>query len=195
VSQLARTPPGRSLLADSSPASDESAARALLEETSEAWQLRLRHGRLPLAGVEDIGVSLESLSQAGGAARPEDFRSILTVARASRAVARALTKVESPRLSARRERLSDFAPLISRARALFDTDGSVRDGASPELAAVRARLRRRRAEVSRGLAKILEARRDSFGDAVVVLRNEAEQDVELERPAIGVPLPLSRVFA
>ncbi|HYR46329.1 MAG TPA: endonuclease MutS2, partial [Thermoanaerobaculia bacterium] len=134
--------------------------------------MRLSHGRLPLAGVEDIGVSLESLSQAGGAVRPEDFRSILTVARASRAVARALAKVESPRLSVRRERLSDFAPLISRARALFDTDGSVKDDASPELAAVRARLRRRRAEVSRGLAKILEARRESFGDAVVVLRND-----------------------
>ena len=134
--------------------------------------MRLRHGRLPLAGVEDIGSALESLAQAGGAARAEDFRSILTVARASRAVARALAKAESPRLSARRERLSDFAALLSRARAIFDADGSVKDGASPELAAVRARLRRRRAEVSRGLAKILEARRESFGDAVVVLRND-----------------------
>lgn len=172
VSHLARTPPGRRALARSTPAFDEDSVRALLEETSEAWQLRARHGRLPLAGVEDIRGALGSLADAGGSARAEDFRPILTAARAARAVGRALAKAESPRLSARRERLSDFTVLSSRAQALFDADGSIKDDASPELAAVRAKLRRRRAEVSRGLAKILDARRDFLGDAVVVMRND-----------------------
>src|SRR6266496_1243939 len=69
VSHLARTLPGRRVLAQSTPAFDEDSIRELLEETAEAWQLRARHGRLPLAGIEDIRGALDSLADAGGSAR------------------------------------------------------------------------------------------------------------------------------
>src|SRR5204862_409540 len=54
VASLARTPPGARALLDLAPAFDEPAVRELLAETSEMWVFRARHGRLPLAGVEDI---------------------------------------------------------------------------------------------------------------------------------------------
>jgi DNA mismatch repair protein MutS2 len=63
-------------------------------------------------------------------------------------------------------------PLLGRATKLFAEDGGLKDDASPELSAIRTRLRRRRGEVSRLLEKLLDARREALGDAVVVLRND-----------------------
>ena len=146
--------------------------RELLAQTSEMWVFRARHGRLPLAGVEDIAPLLAALRESGGAAGPEDFRLILAAARAAEAVRRALVKAESPHLSRRRAEMPGFVPLLGLARRLFDTDGSIKDDASPALRDVRAKLRRRRSEVSRSLSRLLDERRDFLGDAVVVLRND-----------------------
>ena len=125
-----------------------------------------------MAGVEELSPILASLSEAGGAAHPADFRPIIATARAVAAVRRALGKTESPHLSERRERLPLLDSLLEDARRLFAPDGSVRDDASPALSQARSRLRRRRGEVSRSLEKILDQRREFLGDAVVVLRND-----------------------
>ena len=145
---------------------------ALLAETEEASAFQIRHGRLPLAGLDDVGPALASLESAGGTASPEDFRPIVRAARAAEAVRRALAKAEGPILSARRDRLPSFVELLGRAAKLFADDGGLKDDASPELSAIRARLRRRRGEVSRLLEKLLDDRREALGDAVVVLRND-----------------------
>ena len=146
--------------------------RRLLEETGEAISFRLRHGRLPLAGLEDIAPLLEALAQAGGSGTPEEFRPIVRAARAAEAVRKSLAPIDSPYLSARRDRLPSFERLLLHAARIFGADGLLRDDASPELTAIRSRLRRRRAEVSRTLERLLGERRDSFGDALVVLRND-----------------------
>jgi DNA mismatch repair protein MutS2 len=160
------------VLRELAPAFEESAVSERLAETSEAWEFRIAHGRLPLAGVEEISAILEALADSGGAVGPEEFRPILAVARAAEAVRRALAKAESPLLSGRRDAMPGFVELLGRARRLFDADGSVRDDASPRLREVRSSLRRRRAEVSRRLDRMLEERREFVGDAVVVLRND-----------------------
>jgi DNA mismatch repair protein MutS2 len=155
------------------PAADADSVRGLLEETAEAWSFRIRHGRLPLAGVEGLAGPLATIES--GAFVAEDFRPVLSVARATAAAKRALEKLdprESPRLSDRSGRLPNLEPLVLAAQKLFASDGTIRDDASPELAAIRSRLRRRRNEVARSLEKLLDQRRDSLGDAVVVLRND-----------------------
>jgi DNA mismatch repair protein MutS2 len=172
VSALARTPPGRAAVLSLAPARREDEVRRLLEETGEAVGFRIRHGRLPLAGLEDIAPLLDALARAGGAGTPEEFRPIVQAARTAQAVRRALEKGESPHLEARRRRLPPLDDILSRASALFGPDGLLRDDASPQLATVRRRLRRRRSEVSRMLEKLVDARRDFLGDAVVVLRND-----------------------
>jgi len=93
-------------------------------------------------------------------------------ARASEAVRRALAKADGPILAAHGESLPSFIALLGRAAKLFAEDGGLKDDASPELAAIRSRLRRRRGEVSRLLEKLLDTRREALGDAVVVLRND-----------------------
>ncbi len=134
--------------------------------------MRLREGRLPLTGIEDVTPTLEQLAASGGLAAPEEFRPILVLARACEAVRRALAEVQSPLLSARRLRLPRLDALLERARKLFAAEGGLRDDASPALAAARAKLRRRRGEVARSLEKILGERREILGDTVVVLRND-----------------------
>ena len=172
VSSLARTPPGRRAILRLAPAYDEDTVARRLSETAETWEFRTRHGRLPLAGVEEIAPVLETLRASGGAAAAEDFRPVIAAARAAEAVRRALAKAQSPLLSRRRDAMPGFVELLGRARRLFDSDGSIRDDASPELREARSALRKRRGEVSKRLGKILEERRDFVGDAVVVLRND-----------------------
>ena len=172
VAALTRTPPGRGLLLQARPAHDEPSVRRLLEETSEAWSFRLREGRLPLAGVGEIAPLLSLLRESGGAALPEEFRPVLAVARAAEAVHRALADADTPHLTARRKAIPRFEALLKEARRLFDADGTLKDDASHELSRLRARLKRRRTEISRKLEKMLDARRDALGDAVVVLRND-----------------------
>lgn len=146
--------------------------RERLEETSEAWTFRTRHGRLPLSGVDEIAPVLEALSGAGGHGVPDDFRPILAVARAAEAVRRFLEPADTPRLASRRDALPRFAELLERARRLFAADGSVRDEASVRLTELRERLRRRRIEVSQRMTKLLEQRRDALGDALLIQRND-----------------------
>jgi DNA mismatch repair protein MutS2 len=119
-----------------------------------------------------VSPSLAALEDSGGAAAPEDLRPILSSARAAQAVRRALARAESTQLRDRAGRLPDLQLLIDSAARILGPDGGVRDDASPELAAIRRRLRRRRTEVSRMLDKMLETRRDSLADAVIVLRND-----------------------
>ncbi len=96
----------------------------------------------------------------------------MRAARAAQAARRSLERAEGPHLAARRLRLPALDALLAEAAKLFGADGFLRDDASPELAAIRAKLRRRRGEISRALEKLLDSRRDAFGDALVVLRND-----------------------
>ncbi len=172
LSALARTPPGRRALSRLTPAFDEAAIRERLAETEELARFRAAHGRLPLAGVDEIAGALDALADAGGLAHPQELRPILAVARAAEATGKILTRSDSRVLQSRRLRMPQFSDLLERGRRLFDADGALRDDASPELARLRTRLRRRRGEVSRGLERLMDARREILGDAVVVLRND-----------------------
>jgi DNA mismatch repair protein MutS2 len=172
VSSLARTPPGREATLRTTPSWDEASVRRRLDELSELALFRAREGRLPLAGLSDVAPSLAALESTGGVAVPEDFRPIVSSARAAQAVRRALSAVETPYLSQRGRRLPDLQPLMDAAARIIGPDGAVRDDASKELAALRGRLRRRRADVSRRLEKMLETRREALADAVIVLRND-----------------------
>lgn len=115
---------------------------------------------------------LDELASGGGVGPPELFRPIVRLARATQAVRRSLERAEGPPLGERRASLPSLDALLAQAARLFGADGQLRDDASPELSAIRSKLRRRRGEVSRTLEKLLDARRDSFGDALVVLRND-----------------------
>ncbi len=169
---MTRTPPGRAAILSLAPATEESAVRLRLAETEEAGAFRLRHGSLPLGGVEDVAPLFDALEESGGAGGPEDFRSIVRAARAAEAVRRALAKADGPLLGARRDRMPSFLPLLAHAARLFGADGLLKDDASPALAAARSRLRRRRDEVARQLERIVGERHEALGDTIVVLRND-----------------------
>ncbi len=172
VSALARTSPGQAAALRITPESDPALARRRLEELSELQEFHAREGRLPVAGLQDLSAPLFALEETGGSASFADFRAIFSSARAAQAVGRALARAKTPLLAERAARLPDLQPLIDLFARILGPDGAVKDDASPELAAIRRRLRRRRTEVSRMLEKMLETRRDALADSVVVLRND-----------------------
>ena len=92
--------------------------------------------------------------------------------KAIQAVRRILARADTPQLAERAARIPDLQSVVDAAARIIGPDGAVRDDASPELATLRRRLRRRRSDVSQRLEKMLETRRDVLADAVVVLRND-----------------------
>ncbi|HEY7113924.1 MAG TPA: Smr/MutS family protein [Thermoanaerobaculia bacterium] len=112
------------------------------------------------------------LERSGGYGAPEDFRPVLATARACEAVRRFLERAETPALSAHRGALPRFDGLLEKARRLFTADGAVSDDASPRLKDLRARLRRRRGEVTKKMTRLLEERREALGETLLVQRND-----------------------
>src|SRR5262249_61916203 len=112
ISSLARTPPGRAAVLSLEPAFAEAEVRRRLEETGEATAFQIRHGRLPLGGLEELSPVLDELASQGGVGSPEQFRPIVRAARATQAVRRSLERAEGPHLAERRLRLPALdAPL------------------------------------------------------------------------------------
>jgi DNA mismatch repair protein MutS2 len=172
VSALARTAPGQAAVLQIKPSHEPAVAKRRLAELSELGEFHAREGKLPVAGLQDVSGPLDALERSGGAASFDDLRAIFSSARAAQAVRRILSRAKTPILAERAAGLPDLQPLIDLFSRIFGPDGAVKDDASPELAAIRRRLRRRRAEVSRMLEKMLETRRDALADSVVVLRND-----------------------
>src|SRR4029079_1467599 len=101
VSTLARTPPGREAVLQTTPSWDEPSVRRRLEEVSVLREFVAREGRLPLAGLQNVSPALAALEDSGGSPAPEDSRPILSSARAVQAVRRALSRAEAPQLQER----------------------------------------------------------------------------------------------
>ena len=126
VSALARTPPGRAAVLSLAPALEESRVAALLAETAEASGFQIRHGRLPLAGLDEIGPALDALESAGGSGAPED-----SVRSCARRAPRKRFGGRSPRPTAR------SSPRTARASRLSSLCSGARRSSSPKTEASR----------------------------------------------------------
>ncbi len=185
VARLALTPLGRQRLADLRPQTDPRQVGLALAATSEAVRLLDDGGTLPLDAPADIDAVLTGLAVEGRPLEPLQLAGL----------ARFLRSIEAARASVRRARhpLPGLRALVDTA-ATFEGEcadiaakiaptGEVVDEASPELKAIRDRLRKQRARLRSTLESYLRGREtarylqeqivtDRNGRYVLVVRSE-----------------------
>lgn len=172
----ARTPAGRRRCEDSAAlfATDAEAAREWLAETGEARAL-LARAAPPLSGLPEIDLPLQR-AERGGALTAGELLDIAAAVETITATARFLSAepAEAPRLAARASHLGSHQPLASEIRAALDSEGHVRDAASPILAETRTEARRLTGEIQRRLDAALQdpAFQPYLSDRFVTVRHD-----------------------
>ncbi|NLG69882.1 MAG: endonuclease MutS2, partial [Firmicutes bacterium] len=159
----AATPMGQERLELVAPTADPETVRRLLAETTQMRGLLERGGAtaaIPL-GVPDVRVALRRCGAGGTLSGPE----LVQVAEAIEAVAAlrgwvaAVAGAEGPAplLGRWLSRLVDASGVARGIRRAVSADGEVVDSASPELAAIRARLRRLNDRIYEALERLVHS--------------------------------------
>ncbi len=168
-------------------AHDISSARIAMEETREALSLRQEGHPLPLAGIRDVRASLDRVARSGAldGLALRDLRVTLGAARTLRTfLSRRRDRV--PRLLAACPLDPTLDSLEEEINAAIDSDGTVRDSASPVLRRLRQEVATLRAKiVARLEAMLLEHRevvQDRFhtireGRYVIPIRTDAHEKI------------------
>jgi DNA mismatch repair protein MutS2 len=184
VRRFALTPPGAARLGTLQPSTDPRAVAAALTATAETVRF-LRDDQIGLQAPDDLDAILTALAVEGRMLEPASLVALATflgsVETTARAIRRSRTAV--PSLTAVAETVSSFEAEIADIRRKIAPTYEVVDDASPELAALRDRLRKQRARLrgtlesylrGRDTAKYLQQQivTDRNGRYVLVVRSE-----------------------
>lgn len=175
LAREASTPMGRERALAVEPWTDPASIRRALEETRHARHALLRVGTPAWGGIPDLRASLARAERPGSTLHGPELAAFIPFLEATgrlRAYGRQIASV-APALARRFSALSDLPALRERlARSLTD-EGTLKDEASPELRALRHRIR----ELRRQIVKQLEtffSRPDAdtiFQDRFLTLRH------------------------
>ena len=160
VRSLALTPLGAAALGDLAPQTDARAVRTALAATTEGVEFLESHD-LPLAGPDDLEESLGTLAIEGRLLEPRQLRGLATFLASIDAVRAAVRQADAEAFPALRtlvEGCRSFEREVAEILATIDEQGEVVDRASPELRAIRERLRKQRQRLRNTLASFLRGR-------------------------------------
>jgi DNA mismatch repair protein MutS2 len=172
---FAETPGGRARARGELFAESAAHVRESLAETSEARALLDDSAPPPTGGVHDLDPALLRLAK-GGTLAASELLEVASTLGALRATARFLAAraERAPRLAAHAGTIADQRDLEAAIRAALEPDGSLRDAASPALAAARREARELAAQTQ---ARIERALRDpeiapALSDSFFTLRGD-----------------------
>ena len=147
VRSFAATPLGAARLADLQPLTDPRSAQVALGTTSECVRYLQANPPLPLRAPADLDRILSRLAVEGQPLEANQLRGLADFLASVDAVRQAVTQASDgpfPALRTVLEGCSAFDQEITEIRAKIDESGHVVDEASPELRAMRDRLRKQR---------------------------------------------------
>lgn len=184
VSRFAQTPPGAARLAELHPLTDPRAVAGALGATAEAVRF-LADNHIALHAPADLEAILESVAVEGRALEPAHLVALAGFLASVDSTCASIRRARSgaPVLRAIADSSASFDQEIADIRRKIDPGGEVVDDASPELRAVRDRLRKQRARLrgtlesylrGKDTAKYLQQQivTDRNGRYVLVVRSE-----------------------
>ena len=140
------------------PSNNINEVRELLQETSEAVNLLLKKGNIPLAGIHDVRNPIKK-AQLGAKLEPiELFRiaDTLKVCRRLKAFINEDKREESyPIIEYYIETLASYKAIEERVYNAVNSDGEINDAASPELHSVRKKIKDKNASIRDRLNKMI----------------------------------------
>ncbi|HEX4560600.1 MAG TPA: Smr/MutS family protein [Gemmatimonadales bacterium] len=174
VAEHAQGPLGVARVTSCRPSFEPTVIREMLAQVAELAGQLITDESIRAEALPDVTPALELLMVEGSALEPAALLDLLALLTASRAVGTELKRLEhrAPRTAALRV---DPLPktLEPRLQASIGPDGSVLDGASPDLARARKAVREAREKLVHRLEQILAGLKaeDRSGDAGVTVRN------------------------
>src|SRR5256714_8549053 len=160
VTRLAQTPPGADRLARLQPQLDARDVSASLSATAETVRFLSTNGEIALRAPADLDQILTALAVEGRALEPLALIALATVLASVEAAAAGLRGAGAsfPLLAGITEAGASFEREISEIRRKIDPSGEVVDDASPELKALRDRLRKQRSRLRGTLESYLRGK-------------------------------------
>ena len=171
LTALTAFPPSRELAAATTPLADAAHVALLHDQTDEAARLLTEQSQATIGGVRDVRQALER-ARRGGRLAPTDLLEIAETLRATGLFAARLVGWRGTHLASVRSDLDDAPQLRTRIERSVDEAGEILDSASPELAAIRRRLRIAQNRVRERLNTMLRssALAGVIGEAIVTMR-------------------------
>ena len=167
LAERAATPLGRERALLVRPDLDDAARELAFERTDEV----LLGDDPALGGVEDVRPLVARVRE-GGVLDGREILSIAYTMDAAATVRRAIANGERPRLRELAEAMSSFDGVLRLVREQLDTQGEVRDDATPKLREIRRRLQPLRGRIRERLAQLLAHHAQHVQDPIVTLRRD-----------------------
>ena len=163
--------PSRELARELRPLSDAAHVALVQDQTDEAARLLDDQAQASIGGARDVRQPLERAARGGRLAASELLELAATLDATDRFAAR-LRSWSGPHLGALRDELDPAPELAARIARSVDEAGEVLDSASPELAAIRKRLRTAQDRVRERLNAMLRSSTMAglIGEPIVTVR-------------------------
>lgn len=176
VGARAETPMGRARAAQMAPLDELAAVHDALRAVGECRALRSRGADWSFAGLADPSSALARLRIRASALEPLELLNLARLCLATND-ARAAIEAERDRCPTLWRTVAELPPptlgsVATRITERILPSGELDDRASPELARIRARLNRLRADITRLLEQVLRRFPEAAQDAIVTMRND-----------------------
>ena len=141
---------GRDIAADLKPSGDLNEIKELLQETTEAVNLILKKGSIPIGGVQDIRTAMKKV-RLGSALEPGELLKVSDTLRAARGL-KAFMKEDKgeesfPIIEYYIETLSAYKNIEDRINSAIISEEEIADNASPQLSGIRRKVKERTASM------------------------------------------------
>ncbi|HEY0140626.1 MAG TPA: endonuclease MutS2 [Thermoanaerobaculia bacterium] len=169
VSMEARSAPGKEAIARRQPLGTLEACENAQADLAEMVRFYHTEGLLPLAGLADM----DALFSRDTVFELEESWLVVRAARATQAVRETLLRTSGfPRLGAMANGIADLGEVIAKTNKYFTRDGKLREDASAELRAIRARVHQKRSAIQRTLNDLMNRNADAIQEPLIVMRGD-----------------------
>ena len=167
IAMEAKSAPGKEAVARRGPLRTAKECELAHARLAEMQRFYHRDGLLPLAGLTDAGqlFARESVLQL------EEAWQIVRAARATQSIRETFVRGdEYPRLIVLATSIPDLGALVSKTSKFFTREGKLKEEASTELRAIRAKIHAKRTAVQRLLNDVMNRSADAIQEPLIVLR-------------------------
>jgi DNA mismatch repair protein MutS2 len=176
VGRYVSGPLGRAHLDALEPREDREWIEASLAEVAEAIQFSREAGRLPLAGITDIGDSVQKLRIEGAGLEGDEIAHMVAFLQRSTEVKQQIAAEATtyPRLARHAERMGDFRTLLRDIAGKVLPNGLLADDASVALNRLRRDIEKQQRSVHHSLENFVRKHRDEgiLQEDYVAIRND-----------------------
>jgi len=154
------SPMGRDIAADLKPSGDLNEIKELLQETTEAVNLTLKKGSIPIGGVQDIRMPLKKVKM-GSFLEPGELLKVADTLRAARRLKAFMNEDRGeesfPIIEYYIDTLSAFKGIEDRINSAIISEEEIADNASPQLSTIRRKIKEKTASMREKLNHMISS--------------------------------------